>query len=51
MLPIIIEDYVTKLNESSTSIERRQFYYASLIKIKEAVEVSLKKYESEKNTK
>lgn len=51
MLPVIIEDYIKKLNDNSTHIERRQFYYDSLVKIKNAVEKALKDYEREKNFK
>jgi len=51
MLPVIIEDYIKKLNDKSTHIERRQFYYDSLMKIKNAVEKALKDYEREKNFK
>lgn len=51
MIPVIIEDYIKKLNDKSTHVERRQFYYTSLINIKEAVEKSLKDYEKEKNFK
>jgi len=51
MIPVIIEDYIRKLNDKSTHIERRQFYYTSLLKIKEEVEKSLKDYEREKNFK
>lgn len=51
MLPVIIEDYIKKLNDKSTHIERRQFYYTSLLNIKKAVEKALKEYEREKNFK
>lgn len=51
MLPVMIEDYINKLNDKSTHIERRQFYYTSLLNIKKAVEKALKEYEREKNFK
>ena len=51
MLPVIIEDYINKLNDKSTHVERRQFYYDSLLKIKNAVDKSLKEYDREKNFK
>jgi len=48
MLPVIIEDYIAKLIDKNTHIERRQFYYTSLISIKQAVEKALDEYEREK---
>jgi hypothetical protein len=52
MIPVIIEDYISKLNDTRTRIESRQFYYTSLLEIKKRVENAIKEYELEKkNTK
>jgi len=51
MLPVIIEDYIRKLTDKNTHIETRQFYYTSLLNIKQAVEKALSEYEREKNFK
>jgi len=51
MIPVIIEDYIRKVNDKNTNIESRQFYYTSLLKIKEEVDKSINDYEREKNFK
>lgn len=51
MIPVIIEDYIRKVNDKATNVESRQFYYTSLLKIKEEVDKSIKEYEREKNFK
>ena len=48
MIPVIIEDYISKLKDSKTRIESRQFYYTSLIEIKKQVEKAISDYETEK---
>jgi vacuolar-type H+-ATPase subunit I/STV1 len=48
MIPVIIEDYISKLKDSKTRIENRQFYYTSLLEIKKQVEKALSEYEEEK---
>jgi hypothetical protein len=47
-IPVIIEDYISKLKDSRTRIENRQFYYTSLIEIKNQVEKAIQDYEAEK---
>ena len=49
MLPTIIEDYIKNLTNKNTHIERRQFYYMTLLKIKEEVGSAIDKYEKEKS--
>jgi len=51
MLPVIIEDYIKNLTNKAVHIERRQFYYTSLVKIKEAVEKAIRDYEIEKKNR
>lgn len=51
MLPAIIEDYIKNLTNKNTHIERRQFYYTTLLKIKEEVGSAIAKYEKEKSTR
>jgi len=51
MIPVIIEDYISKLKDSKTRIESRQFYYTSLIEIKKQVEKAIYDYEAEKKKK
>jgi hypothetical protein len=49
MLPTIIEDYIKNLTNKNTHIERRQFYYATLLKIRDEVGSAIAKYEKEKS--
>jgi hypothetical protein len=48
ILPVIIEDYISKLNNSKTSIESRQFYYVTLLSIEKEISSAVQKYEAEK---
>ena len=48
MIPVIIEDYISKLRDKNTRIENRQFYYTSLLEIKKQVEKAISEYEMEK---
>jgi hypothetical protein len=49
MLPTIIEDYIKNLTNKNTHIERRQFYYVTLLKIRDEVGNAIAKYEKEKS--
>lgn len=49
MIPVIIQDYINKLSEKTTSTESRQFYYSTLLNIKMAIEDAIKDYEKEKH--
>lgn len=49
MIPVIIEDYIRKLTDKKTHIDQRQFYYTSLMNIKDQVDKAIKDYEREKN--
>jgi hypothetical protein len=51
MIPVIIQDYVDKILDKSTHPERRQFYYATLINIRESINQAIVKYEQERNFK
>jgi hypothetical protein len=48
MIPILIQDYISKLTDKNTYTERRQFYYDTLLKIREAINVAIVKYEEER---
>jgi len=51
MIPVIIQDYIDKILYKSTHPERRQFYYDTLLKIREAINQAVVKYEQERNFK
>jgi hypothetical protein len=51
MLPAIIEDIISKIADKKTHIEKRQFYYATLLKIRDEANTAILKYEKEKNRK
>jgi len=51
MIPVIIEDYISKLLDKTTHIEKRQFYYDTLIKVKDAINKGLTSYENERRFK
>lgn len=49
MIPAIIEDYIKNLTSKNTHIEKRQFYYVTLLKIRDEVINAIAKYEKEKS--
>jgi hypothetical protein len=49
MLPIVIEDYIEKLLRKSEHPEKRQFYYATLVRVRDAINVALSDYDKERN--
>lgn len=51
MIPVIIQDYISKLSDKKTHPESRQFYYATLVTIKASLEKAIKNYETERNFK
>jgi hypothetical protein len=51
MLPVIIEDYIKNLTNKNTHAEKRQFYYITLLKIRDEVGNAISKYEKEKSTR
>lgn len=51
MLPIIIEDMIKNLTNTQIHVDKRQFYYTTLLNIKGAVDKAIVKYENEKNFK
>jgi hypothetical protein len=51
MLPVIIEDYIRYLNNKAVHVEKRQFYYTSLVNIRNAVNRAIEKYDEERNFK
>jgi hypothetical protein len=48
MIPVLIEDYIKRLSDKTTHPERRQFYYDSLAKIRDAINIALSQYEKER---
>jgi hypothetical protein len=51
MIPVLIEEYIKKLLDKSTHSDRRQFYYDTLIKIRDAINNSISIYEKERRFK
>lgn len=51
MIPVIIQDYISKLLDKKTHVEGRQFYYATLLTVKAAIEKAIIEYETEKRFK
>lgn len=51
MIPVIIQDYISKILDKSTHPERRQFYYDTLLKIRESINQAITRYEQERNFK
>lgn len=49
MLPVMIEELIRKVNDTSIHPDKRQHYAKTLRDIAEAVDQSLKRYEVEKN--
>jgi hypothetical protein len=49
MIPVLIEDYINKLLDKTTHFERRQFYFDSLMKIRDAIDSALLSYNKERN--
>lgn len=51
MIPVIIEDMISKVTDTKTRIDSRQFYYTSLLEIQRQVSKAIDMYESEKKNK
>lgn len=51
MIPAVIEDYIKNLTDKNTHIEKRQFYYSTLLKIQTEVGTAISKYEKEKSNR
>jgi hypothetical protein len=48
MIPTLIEDLIQKLLDNKVHREKRQFYYTTLLNIKNATEAALEKYNKRK---
>ena len=48
MIPVIIEDYISKILDVKTHSEKRQYYYDTLIKIRNSIDIAIAKYEKER---
>lgn len=46
MIPVLIQDLVDKVTDSTKHYEQRQHYAATLMKIKEAIDKALADYET-----
>lgn len=51
MIPVIIEDYIKNLLDKTRHSDRRQFYYDTLIKIRDSINKAIIEYEKEKSFK
>jgi hypothetical protein len=51
MIPVIIEDYISKLLDKNTHPERRQFFYDTLVKIRDSINLAINRYETERKFK
>jgi hypothetical protein len=51
MLQTIIEDLINKITDKSIHIEKRQFYYVTLLKIRNETSDAIAIYEKEKSRK
>jgi len=51
MIPVLIEDYIKNLLDKTKHTDRRQFYYDSLIKIRNVITNSIELYEKERKFK
>lgn len=51
MIPTLIEDYIAKVLDKKVHLEKRQFYYSTLLNIKNAIDKTLEEYEREKRSK
>lgn len=49
MIPTLIEDLIGKLLDKKVHVEKRQFYYTTLLNIRKSVDEALSKYDKEKN--
>lgn len=47
----MIEDLVSKVLDKKVHYEKRQFYYATLLNIKNAIDKAIQDYEKEKHFK
>jgi hypothetical protein len=50
MLPVIIEDLIRKLTDTSVHKEQRQFYYSTLVMIRKQIDRAIAIYEKEVTT-
>ena len=51
MLPVMVEDLIKKVTDSSTHPERRQYYVKTLGDIRDAADEAIKKYETDRNVR
>lgn len=49
ILPVMVEDLIKKVTDSSTHPERRQYYVKTLEDIRDAANEAIKKYEADRN--
>lgn len=51
MIPVIIEDLISKITDKNLRPDQKQHYAGTLYNIRDQVEKALKKYETERNFK
>ena len=51
MIPVIIEDLISKVTDKNLRSDQKQHYAGTLYNIREQVEKALKQYETERNFK
>jgi hypothetical protein len=51
MIPVVIQEYINKILDTKTHTDRRQFYYDTLIKIRESINHAITRYEQERKFK
>jgi hypothetical protein len=51
MIPVIIQDYINKLLEKTTRPESSQFYYGTLVRIRDSINKALTQYDQERKSK
>ena len=51
MIPVIIQDYIANILDKKKHPERRQFYYDTLLKIRESINQAITQYERERDFK
>jgi hypothetical protein len=51
MIPVLIQDYIEKTCDAKVHIEKRQFYYDTLVKINKAITDAIKLYETESKSR
>ncbi len=49
MIPVNIEDMITKVIDRTKPVHHRQYFYDTIVKINKATQIAIEKYENEMN--